>query len=263
MGDFMRLKGKSCVVTGAARGIGKAVGLRLVQEGANVVFADLNAAQAAEAAREAGKNGKATSVGVDVGNRDQVRAMIAHAVSEHGKLDIIFNNAGINTIQRFLDATEENFNRIMRVNALGVLICMQEAAKQMIEQGGGGKIINTVSIAGRQGYPDIAPYCASKFAALGLTQAAARALAPHRITVNGFSPGVVDTPLWEQLDREIMALGDSKNPGEAMHNFASSALVGRVSTPEDIVGLAMFLASADSDYITGQVITVDGGMVLH
>jgi meso-butanediol dehydrogenase/(S,S)-butanediol dehydrogenase/diacetyl reductase len=133
----------------------------------------------------------------------------------------------------------------------------------MIQQGGGGKIINTVSIAGRQGYPDIAPYCASKFAALGLTQAAARALAPHHITVNGFSPGVVDTPLWEQLDREIMDLGDSNKPGEAMHNFASSALVGRVSTPDDIVGLAMFLASSDSDYITGQVITVDGGMVLH
>ena len=260
----MRLEGKSCIVTGAARGIGKGIGLRLITEGASVAFADLNGEQADEAAKEArDSGGQAIAVTVDVAERDQVRSMVERTVAEFGKLDIIFNNAGINTIQRFLDATEENFNRIMRVNALGVLVCMQEAAKQMIKQGNGGKIINTVSIAGRQGYPDIAPYCASKFAALGLTQAAARALASDGITVNGFSPGVVDTPLWEQLDREIMALGDTTEPGEAMKGFAATALVGRVSTPKDIEGLAAFLASSDSDYISGQVINVDGGMVLH
>ena len=260
----MRLEGKSCIVTGAARGIGKGIGLRLIAEGASVAFADLNGEQADEAAKEArDSGGQAIAVTVDVAERDQVRSMVERTVAEFGKLDIIFNNAGINTIQRFLDATAQNFNRIMRVNALGVLVCMQEAAKQMIKQGNGGKIINTVSIAGRQGYPDIAPYCASKFAALGLTQAAARAFASHGITVNGFSPGVVDTPLWEQLDGEIMALGDTTEPSEAMKGFAATALVGRVSTPKDIEGLAAFLASPDSDYISGQIINVDGGMVLH
>jgi meso-butanediol dehydrogenase/(S,S)-butanediol dehydrogenase/diacetyl reductase len=150
----------------------------------------------------------------------------------------------------------------MRVNALGVLICIQEAAKQMILQGSGGKIINTASIAGRQGYPNIAPYCASKFAVISLTQSAARELAQHKITVNGFAPGVVETPLWEQLDREHIEIGETSKPGEAMKNFAAGILLGRVATPDDITGLASFLASSDSDYITGQTIVVDGGMVL-
>ena len=150
----------------------------------------------------------------------------------------------------------------MRVNGLGVLICMQEAARQMMAQGEGGKIINTSSIAGREGY-DIQPhYSASKFAVIALTQAGARAFAEHGITVNAFCPGVVRTELWEQLDREFMAQGLFENPGDAMAEFAKRILLGRTSTPDDIVGLASFLASDDSDYITGQSIMVDGGMVL-
>ncbi|MBM3776067.1 MAG: SDR family oxidoreductase, partial [Acidobacteria bacterium] len=206
---------------------------------------------------------KAIAARVDVGDRASVRALVERAVAEFGELDIIFNNAGLNKIQRFLEATEDNWERIMRVNALGVLLCTQEAAKQMIRQGHGGKIINTASIAGRQGYPNIAPYCASKFAVIALTQAAARELAQHKITVNGFSPGVVDTPLWEQLDREHVEMGETKAPGEAMRNFAAGILLGRVAKPDDVAGLALFLASPESDYITGQVITVDGGMLLH
>jgi len=119
----------------------------------------------------------------------------------------MFNNAGINKPMNFLDVTEDNWNLIMKVNGLGVLIGMQEAAKQMISQGTGGKIINTASIAGRQGYDNIAPYCASKFSVISLTQSGARALARHNITVNGFSPGVVATPLWEQLDKDLIAIG--------------------------------------------------------
>jgi meso-butanediol dehydrogenase / (S,S)-butanediol dehydrogenase / diacetyl reductase len=260
----MRLKGKSCIVTGAARGIGKGIGLRLAAEGADVIFADLDLKQAEAAATEA-RNGGAKTVAVetDVTSRDKVRGLVARAVSEFGKLDVMFNNAGMNHIQPFLETTEDNWDRIMRVNALGVLIGTQEAAKQMIAQGKGGKIINTASIAGRQGYPNITPYCASKFAVISITQSAARALAPHKITVNGFSPGVVDTPLWQQLDREHIELGETSKPGEAMSNFAAGILLGRVATPKDIAGLALFLASSDSDYITGQVMTVDGGMLLH
>jgi meso-butanediol dehydrogenase/(S,S)-butanediol dehydrogenase/diacetyl reductase len=259
----MALEGKTAIVTGAARGIGKAIGLRLIDEGASVAFVDLNGKEAEEAAAEAKqKGGKAISISVDVSERSQVRRMVEETAAEFGKIDILFNNAGVNHQQRFLEITEDNWNRIMKINALGVLICMQEVAKQMIKQGHGGKIINTASLAGRQGYPDIAPYCASKFAVIALTQAAARTLAEHKIIVNGFSPGVVNTPLWEQLDRECLEMGVTKEPGEAMEAFAAGALAGRVSTPADIVGLAAFLASSESDYIIGQVIGIDGGMYM-
>jgi len=260
----LRLAGKSCIVTGAARGIGKGIGLGLAAEGADVVFADIDVQQAEAAATEARNSGaKAIGVKCDVTAREEVGALIARTVSEFGKLDVMFNNAGLNHIQPFLETTEDSWDRIMRVNALGVLIGTQEAAKQMIAQGKGGKIVNTASIAGRQGYPNITPYCASKFAVISITQSAARALAQHQITVNGFSPGVVDTPLWQQLDREHIELGETSKAGEAMAKFAEGILLGRVATPKDISGLALFLASPDSDYITGQVITVDGGMLLH
>lgn len=150
----------------------------------------------------------------------------------------------------------------MTVNGLGVLIGIQEAAKQMIAQGSGGKIVNTASIAGRQGYANVAPYCASKFAVISLTQSAARDLAQHGITVNGFSPGVVATPMWKKLDEELMELGESSRPGEAMENFSESILLGRPAQPEELTGTALFLASADSDYMTGQIMAIDGGMVL-
>jgi meso-butanediol dehydrogenase/(S,S)-butanediol dehydrogenase/diacetyl reductase len=259
----MVLKGKTCIVTGAARGIGKGIGLRLASEGGNVVFADIEPKEAEAAAAEArAAGGKAIGLPVDVTKRDQIRALIARAVAEYGRLDVIFNNAGINKIQPFMETTEENWDRIMRVNALGVFLCTQEAARQMIAQGGGGKIINTASIAGRQGYGNIVPYCASKFAVISITQSSARALAANKITVNAFAPGVVDTPLWNQLDREHIELGETSQPGEAMKNFAAGILLGRVATPNDIAGLASFLAGPDSDYITGQVIVVDGGMLL-
>lgn len=257
------MDGKVCVITGAARGIGKGIGMRLIDEGASVVFADKDGKGAEKTAAEAiQKGGKASSVAVDVSDREQVQAMVGKTVSEFGKIDVLFNNAGVNHQQKFLETTEDSWNRIMRINALSVLICTQEVAKQMIKQGAGGKIINTASLAGRQAYPDIVPYCASKFAVIALTQASARGLAEHRITVNGFSPGVVHTPLWDQLDQECIDMGVTKKKGEAMEAFAASNLIGRVSTPEDIAGLALYLASPDSDYMTGQVIGIDGGMYM-
>ncbi len=256
------LKGKVAIVTGAARGIGKGISLRLIEEGVSVVIADVNAKEAEQAAAEARKaGGKAVAVAVDISERSQVKNMVDKAVKEFGRIDILFNNAGVNHQQHFLEVTEDNFNRIMKINALGMLICTQEVAKQMIKQGGGGKIVNTCSLAGRQGYPDIVPYCASKFATLAITQASARALAGHKIVVNGFSPGVVHTPLWDQLDQECIDMGITKKRGEAMQAFAASNLIGRVSTPDDIAGLAAFLASSESDYILGQVIGIDGGML--
>jgi meso-butanediol dehydrogenase/(S,S)-butanediol dehydrogenase/diacetyl reductase len=262
-----KLDKRSCLVTGAGRGIGRAIADALLREGGNVVYADIDpgvAEVAAKAPERAGANGagRATAAQLDVTSRAQVRAAIDKAVTAFGGLDIVFNNAGINKPMNFLDVTEENWDRIMRVNGLGVLIAMQEAAKQMIAQGTGGKIINTASVAGRQGFDNIAPYCASKFAVISLTQSAARALAKHNITVNGFAPGVVTTPLWEQLDKDLMEIGASQRPGQAIAEFSAGILRGRAATPEDIAGTALFLASPDSDYMTGQIIMIDGGMVL-
>lgn len=260
----MKMDGKVCIITGAAQGIGKGIACRLAKEGAIVAIADLNGVKAKATAQEiVDKGGKAIGIQVDVAERSQVKAMIDETVKEFGKLDVMFNNAGFNKPMKFLETTEENWNAVMRVNALGCLIGMQEAAKQMIKQGNGGKIINTTSMAGRQGYPDFAPYSASKWAVISLIQAGARELTPkYDITVNGFGPGVVATPLWDQLDKDLMSIGSSDKEGQAMSNFAAGILRGRVATPEDIAGTALFLASSDSDYMTGQVVMIDGGMTL-
>ncbi len=263
-----RVDGKVIIITGAAQGMGRAIGHKLVEEGGRVLFGDLNQEGAEEAARYAADKfgGEAMSFEVDVTKRNQVKAMIATAVDRWGRLDVMFNNAGVNRPQHFLETTEDNWNFIMNVNALGVLIGIQEAAKQMIAQGRlgelAGKIINTASIAGRQGYDNVAPYCASKFAVVSLTQSAARDLAKHKVTVTAFAPGVVDTPLWETLDEQLMELGVSERRGQAMQDFSANILMGRPATPADIVGTTTFLASSDSDYMTGQVVMIDGGMEL-
>lgn len=262
-----RVTGRSCIVTGAAQGIGRAIGEALLDEGADVCFADINGAKVAEVAadnkqRAADNGGKVMSFAVDVTKRDQAAALIAQTVEEFGKLDVKFNNAGVNKPMNFLDVTEENWHFIMDINGLGVMIGMQEAAKQMIAQGTGGKIINTASIASRQGFDNVAPYCASKFAVVSLTQSAARDLAKHDITVTGFAPGVVATEMWEEVDRDLMEIGASSRPGEAMEEFAADILKGRVAQPMDITGTTTFLASRDSDYMTGQIVMIDGGMTL-
>ena len=160
---------------------------------------------------------------------------------------------------KLLDVDEANFDLIMKVNVLGILIGMQEAAKQFIVQGSGGKIVNTASIAGRTGFPSFAPYSAAKAAVISLTQSGARALAEHDVTVNGFAPGVVDTPLWVKLDEELEQIGE---PDGKMDKLASQIILGRTATPQDIVPTGVFLAASDSDYITGQIIPIEGGMIL-
>ena len=254
------VEGKSIIVTGAARGIGAEIARALSAEGGNLCIADLNEDAAKQTAKSIGHG--AIAVKVDVSNRDSVKKLIAETVKVFGRLDVIFNNAGISQTVNFMDVTEKDWHRIMDVNGLGVLLGTQEAARQMKVQKTGGKIINTASIAGKQGYPLFAHYCASKFAVVALTQAAARALAPDKITVNAFAPGVVRTELWEQLDREFMDLGITQKPGQAINEFSQSILLGRYSKPEDITGVTTFLASTASDYVTGQTYMVDGGMVL-
>jgi meso-butanediol dehydrogenase/(S,S)-butanediol dehydrogenase/diacetyl reductase len=255
-----RLEGRTIVVTGGASGIGAALASGFAAEGANAVIADLNREAAEALAAEITQSGgSASAVRVDVTDREAVRAGIAHAVERYGRLDAYFNNAGMNSPMKFLDVTEANFELIMRVNALSVLIGTQEAARQYLAQGGGGKVVNTASIAGRQGFSSFAPYSAAKAAVISLTQAGARALAEHGITVNGFAPGVVATPLWTKLDKELDEIGEGQSGFDSM---ASGILLGRPADPDDIVPTGIFLAGPDSDYITGQIIPIEGGMIL-
>lgn len=257
-----RLEGVRVAITGSASGMGRAFALGFAREGARVGVLDRDAEGAlavAGAITDAG--GTAVGLGVDVTVRGEVAAALDEVVSRWGGLDVMFNLAGLNVPMHLLDVTEENWRTIMDVNALGTLICIQEAARRMIPAGA-GKIVNTSSIAGRQGYPSFAPYSASKFAVNALTQAAARGLAEHNITCNAFAPGVVATPLWERLDEDLVAIGDAERPGEAMAAFSADILRGRPAQPDDLLGTALFLASSDSDYLTGQVLMADGGMVL-
>lgn len=258
-----RVQDKVCIVTGAAQGIGRAIAHDLAKEGGKVVVADLNDEKATAVANEIKEMGcDAIAVKVDVTDRDSVQALVAKTVEAFGRLDVMFNNAGVNKPMDFLETTKENWDMIMTVNGWGVLMSMQEAAKQMIKQGGGGKIINTASAVARTGFDGIAPYCASKASVIIMTQSAARALAKHDIRVNSFSPGVVETPLWEMLDKMEMDAGNTSAPGEAIKGAASNTIVGRPSTPQDIVGTTTFLASDESDMMTGQNVAIDGGWVL-
>jgi meso-butanediol dehydrogenase/(S,S)-butanediol dehydrogenase/diacetyl reductase len=254
------MSGRTVLITGGASGIGLGIAKGLAAEGANLVIADLNADAAQSAADAINKSGgSAISAHVDVTIRASVAAGIELAAKTFGQLDCYFNNAGFNKPMKFLDVTEDNFNTIMSVNALAVFVGTQEAAKQFIRQGTGGKVVNTASIAGRTGFSSFAPYSASKAAVISITQAAARALAEHNITVNAFSPGVVQTPLWTKLDKDLEEIGEGDSGFDSM---AAGILVGRAAQPEDIVPTALFLASSDSDYVTGQTMAIDGGMIL-
>jgi meso-butanediol dehydrogenase/(S,S)-butanediol dehydrogenase/diacetyl reductase len=258
-----RVQDRVVVVTGGAGGIGAAACRAIAAEGGKVIVADLDAAAAQNVAQAiVAEGGAADSVGVDVTDRSQVQAMIRKAVEKFGELNVIFNNAGMNRPRNFMEIDEENFEQIVRVNTWGVIVCTQEAAKQMIAQGSGGKIINTGSIASRQGFWDFVPYCVAKFGTLAVTQATARGLIEHGITVNAFAPGVVDTPMWVGLNEDIRAIHDQPSDADPMRDFATGTLIGRPAAPEELAPFLVYLASPESDYMTGQMYMVDGGQIL-
>lgn len=257
------VEGRSIIVTGAGRGIGRAIAEGLAGAGARVVIADIDPATTEGTAADIRASGSdATGIPVDVTDRASVQALIAQTVAAHGRLDAMFNNAGIAQVKPFNDITEDDWHRVMDINAMGVLIGIQEASKQFIAQGGGGKIVNTASIAGKQGYEPLAHYSASKFAVVALTQAAARAFGQHRINVNAICPGVVATDMWKLIDKGFVDQGLTQRDNEAFEGFSADILLGRPSQPGDLAGVSIFLASAGSDYMTGQSLLVDGGMVL-
>src|SRR5690349_11118291 len=258
-----RVQGRVVIVTGGAGGIGAEACRAIAAEGGRVLVADLDPQAARDVAEGiAAEGGEAESIGVDVTDRGQVRAMVARAVEAFGELNVIFNNAGMNRPRDFMEVDEENFESIVRVNTWGVIVCTQEAARQMIAQGRGGKIINTGSIAGRQGFWDFTPYCVAKFGVLAVTQATARGLIQHGITVNAFAPGVVDTPMWIGLNEDIRAIHDQPTDADPMREFATGTLVGRPAAPDELTPFLVYLASPESDYMTGQMYMVDGGQVL-
>lgn len=263
-----RLLGKHCLITGAARGIGAAIAEKFAEEGAKVCLADINVEGCTQLAEKiSAKGGEAIAAELDVTIREQMTEVIQYTAEQFGSLNVMINNAGINRPMMFLEVTDENWDQIMKVNGLGTLIGMQEAAKQMIAQGPEQepyKIINAGSCVSRQAFDDVVPYSCAKHAVLGLINGGAKALADHNITVNGYGPGVVETELWSQLDKDLVEIGKFDKPGQAMPHLAETMiLMKRCGKPDDVVGTVMFLASPDSDYMTGQLLMIDGGMILQ
>jgi meso-butanediol dehydrogenase / (S,S)-butanediol dehydrogenase / diacetyl reductase len=252
------------LITGAARGIGAATARRLAAGGARLVLADLDKAGVEKLAAELG----GVAVQADVTRADDVTRMVDAAYQRFGRLDVLFNNAGVIRVQPLLDVTEAEWDRVMAVNLKAVFFVLQAVARRMKEQSPmpgselRGKLIQTASIAGYRGGNHLTtPYSASKAGVISLTRSAAQALAGDRITSNCVCPGAVDTAMWEQLDTELAAL-QGLAPREAWKRRTAGIPLGRPERAEDVAGVVAFLAGPDSDYMTGQAIKVDGGLVM-
>jgi len=252
----MKLEGKVAIVTGGARGIGAAIAERFAGEGARVVIADILGPEAAATARALGHD--AIAVTLDVTRRASIDAMVEQVVAAAGRIDILVNNAAIIDMAPLLEITEESYDRQFAINVKGLLFTLKAVAAQMVKQGKGGKIVNFSSQAGRRGEALVAVYCATKAAVISLTQSAGLALIKHRINVNAIAPGVVDTPMWDLVDAQF-ARYENLPLGEKKRQVGAAVPYGRMGLPQDIVGAAVFLASADSDYIVAQTLNVDGG----
>jgi NAD(P)-dependent dehydrogenase (short-subunit alcohol dehydrogenase family) len=252
----MRLKDKIALITGGARGIGLGFAEAFAAEGAKVIIADVNIERATEAAASIGASAKAVKLNVtDLAEIDRV---VAEIDKEFGGIDILVNNAAIFDMAPINDITEESYDRVFDVNLKGPLFMMRAVSRVMIERKRGGKIINMASQAGRRGEALVTLYCASKAAVISATQSAALALVKHGINVNAIAPGVVDGEHWDMVDAHF-AEWEGLKPGEKKAQVAKSVPIGRCATPDDIKGLAVFLASSDSDYILAQTYNVDGG----
>ena len=263
MGRYQEIKGKIAVVTGAGRGIGKAIALRLAAEGAAVCVADVDLASVNEVAQEINSNGRALALKVDVTSQKDIDEMISRTVSQFGELNIFVANAGIGAIAPLLDTDEQTWDRIMAVNAKGTFLTCKAAAKQMIKQGKGGRIIINASGAGKIAPGKAVPlgaYAASKHAVVGLTKQLALEVAVHKILVNCLCPGIVDTPLWDQIDRETARI-EGIPVGSVRERSVASVPVGRIQTPEDVANVVAFLASDDASYITADAINCAGGLL--
>ena len=249
-----KLQNKVAIVTGGAGGIGKAIAEGYVREGARVIIADISLDIATATAKEIG----ATASHLNVTDLASIQKLIDETAAKYGSVDILVNNAAVFDMGPILEVTEKSYDFIFGVNTKGLFFTLQAAAKQMVKQQTGGKIINLASQAGRRGEALVAIYCASKAAVISMTQSAGLALIKNKINVNGIAPGVVDTPMWAEVDA-LFAKYEHRPLGEKKRLVAEAVPFGRMGLPEDHVGAAIFLASADSDFVVAQTLNVDGG----
>lgn len=255
-----KLTGKAAIVTGGAGGIGYAIARGFAHEGARVCVADVSQDRCAAAAREIGLG--AFGATLDVRKRGSIDALVTIVCSEMGAIDILINCAGVFGMQPLSSITEQEFDRIFSVNVRGLLFMTQAVARRMISQERGGSIANIASGAGRRAAPGASVYSASKASVISLPQAAALELIQYGIRVNAIAPGGVYTPMWTQVEQQFAStLG--VEPGAAAKSHIAATPAGRMSTPDEYAGAAIFLASADSSYVVGQTLNVDGGMYLN
>lgn len=257
-----RLVGRSIVVLGAAGGIGEACVRRLAREGAQLLLADLDGEAASRVAASLGVD----SMPVDVTRSQEVGSVLDRARELFGRVDVLFNATGVQRGRRFLEFTEADWDFLLDTNLKATFFAVQAASRRMVDQspvnGIRGRLIQTASVAAyRGGAPAIAPYAAAKAGVISITRSAAQALAPHGILSNCVCPGVVATPMWESLDVEWSS-AEGWSPGEAWRRRIASIPLGRPEQPDDVAGVVAFLASDDANYMTGQAINVDGGLVM-
>ncbi len=253
-----KLQDQVAVVTGGARGIGLAIAQAYLQQGARVAIADIDATAIDEGLAELDAGEAAMGVRLDVCCRDSIAGMISAVEQRFGAIDILVNNAAIFDMQPVLEVSEASFDRQFAVNVKGLFFTLQAVARAMVEQGKGGRIINMSSQAGRRGEPLVSTYCATKAAVISLTQSCALDLIKQGIRVNGLAPGVVDTPMWAEVDA-LFARYEKRPLGEKKRMVGEAVPIGRMGRPQDYAGAAVFLASDDSDYIVAQTLNVDGG----
>jgi NAD(P)-dependent dehydrogenase (short-subunit alcohol dehydrogenase family) len=251
-----RLAGKSALITGSARGIGRAFAESYVREGASVAIGDINLEAATKTASEIGP--LAYAVHLDVTSQSSIDEAVAAIVGKVGKLDILINNAALFDLQPVVEINRASFDRLFSINVAGTLFMLQAAAKQMIAQGHGGKIINMASQAGRRGEALVGVYCATKAAVISLTQSAGLDLIKHKINVNAIAPGVVDGEHWDGVDA-LFAKYENRPKGEKKRLVGEAVPFGRMGTAADLTGMAVFLATAEADFIVAQTYNVDGG----
>ncbi|WP_437890548.1 acetoin reductase [Phytobacter sp. V91] len=257
----MAIENKVALVTGAGQGIGRGIALRLAKDGASIMLVDMKAEALESVAAEVRALGrKAATFVADISDREQVYEAIAEAERQLGGFDIIVNNAGIAQVQPLSDVTQEEVDRIMRINVQGTLWGIQAAAKKFEERKQKGKIINACSIAGHDGFAMLGIYSATKFAVRALTQAAAKEYASRGITVNAYCPGIVGTGMWTEIDQRFSDITGAP-VGETYKKYVEGIALGRAETPDDVASLVSYLAGPDSDYVTGQAILIDGGIV--